>query len=56
MTVSELINKLNEYPQDIRVAVQYRDSGGDYIGFDEDIEPWLYKASEDDYADPILIL
>lgn len=37
MTVAELIERLKEFPQDMEVAVQYRDDGGCYSGQDEDI-------------------
>lgn len=48
LTIGELIAELEKYEKDIEVAVQYRDSGGDYVGQDDDI--YLIKK------DNILIL
>lgn len=38
MTVKELIKALKSIKnQDAQVVVQYRDDGGEYYGFDEDV-------------------
>ena len=37
LTVGELIEELKKFPKDKPVAVQYRDSGGEYHGSDDEI-------------------
>lgn len=42
MTISELITELQKVQSekwDIKVVVQYRDKGGDYHWYDDDISP-----------------
>lgn len=45
MTVAELIERLKEMPQDMEVAVKYRDDGGCYSGEDEDILLYVDKKN-----------
>lgn len=48
MKISELILKLQNIQnenEDIQVVVQYRDEGGIYDGYDEDIDPF-YSQDE----------
>jgi hypothetical protein len=42
MTVQELIDRLSQFPKDMKVVVQYRDDGGDYNGIDDEV-----RAEED---------
>jgi hypothetical protein len=37
LTVGDLIEELKKFPKDTQVAVQYRDSGGEYYGSDDEI-------------------
>lgn len=37
MEVQELIDRLQQLPKDMKVVVQYRDSGGEYYGADEEL-------------------
>lgn len=37
LTVEDLIEELKKFPKDTKVAVQYRDSGGEYYGSDDEI-------------------
>lgn len=41
MTVQELIEELKKLPQDMPVVVQYRDDGGCYDGYDEDVRIYV---------------
>jgi hypothetical protein len=45
MTVEELIEELKKFDGNLKVAVQFRDHGGDYNGTDEDI--FLYVKNND---------
>lgn len=45
MTVSEFIEVLKNMPQNMEIAVQYRDDGGCYSGCDYDIEPYIDKSN-----------
>lgn len=46
MTVKELIEELKQYDENADVVVQYRDSGGAYLGTDSDISPFLNEYGE----------
>jgi len=37
MTVKELIEELKKFDENMKVAVQFRDDGGDYRGTDDGI-------------------
>lgn len=54
MTVAELIKELEairaEYGDDMKVVVQYRDEGGDYLGVDEDV----YRGVDEDDREVVL--
>lgn len=54
MTVAELIKELEaihaEYGDDMKVVVQYRDEGGDYIGVDEDV----YRGVDEEDREVVL--
>ena len=44
MKVKELIEKLKELDENMQVVVQFRDSGGDYIGEDDTIYLTIDKS------------
>ena len=45
MTGNELIDWIKEHhAEDMQVVVQYRDSGGIYLGWDEEIVPVVNKS------------
>lgn len=49
MNITDLIKKLQEIKEkhgDIKVAVQYRDSGGYYGGADEELELCIEECSD----------
>ena len=54
MTVAELIKELEairaEYGDDMKVVVQYRDEGGDYLGVDEDV----YRGVDEEACEVVL--
>lgn len=54
MTVAELIKELEavrtEWGDDMKVVVQYRDSGGDYSGVDEDV----YRGVDEEAREVVL--
>lgn len=52
MTVKELIERLQELPENAEVQIQYRDSGGIYEGTDDTI----YLEIEDRDDQEIVIL
>ena len=37
MTVGELIEELKKFDEKLKVEVQYRDSGGEYCGTDDEL-------------------
>lgn len=37
MTVGELIEELKKFDKDLNVRVQFRDSGGEYCGTDDEL-------------------
>lgn len=37
MTVGELIEELKKFDKNMNVAVQFRDSGGEYYGTDDEL-------------------
>lgn len=44
MKISELVNileNIKEEEGDIEVVIQYRDSGGLYEGYDDDVSPYI---------------
>lgn len=44
MTVKKLIEELKKFDENMEVAVQFRDDGGDYRGTDDEIR--LYVESD----------
>ena len=50
MTLNEFIEELKKLQKegkgDFQVVVQYRDDGGDYAGFDEDVKPYTKEEKK----------
>lgn len=45
MTVGELIEELKKFDKDLNVTVQFRDSGGEYCGTDDEL--YLFTIGND---------
>ena len=53
MTIEELITELEEIKEEhgnIEVKIQYRDDGGYYCGYDDDLEPAVENDNNSEFV------